>query len=222
MQNNNSDIFEGKIKNINTNFFLTEEVPPVQNPFPANNENSRRLNDYDFNLLKEDAYKDVTDDLFKLEYKISKTEEEIKNIQIQIQAAEDIQDYYLVEELINRKTIIEDDYNTLLSLYREKSLSAKISGSMINKLKGNFNSINNKLSIFSEKIVSKLPKKLTSILELKKSLAKLENINKSVDELVKLNIPYGENVNKYEQLSRYIIKANSLQNEISKHIKRGS
>jgi hypothetical protein len=51
------------------------------------------------------------------------------------------------------------------------------------------------------------------------SLTKLENINKSVDELMSMNIPYGENINKYEQLSRYIIKANSIQSDISRLIK---
>lgn len=37
----------------------------------------RRLNDYDYNILREDAYKDVSDELFKLEYKISRLEEEL-------------------------------------------------------------------------------------------------------------------------------------------------
>ena len=72
----------------------------------------------------------------------------------------------------------------------------------------------------SEKIVEKLPAPFSKIFELKKSLTKLENINKSVDELMRLNIPYGENINKYEQLSRYIIKANSIQSEISNYIKK--
>ena len=48
----------------------------------------------------------------------------------------------------------------------------------------------------------------------------LENINKSVDELVSLNIPYGESLSKYEQLSKYIIKANSIQAQISNHLKK--
>jgi peptide subunit release factor 1 (eRF1) len=64
-----------------------------------------------------------------------------------------------------------------------------------------------------------MPRQLSSIFELKKTLAKLENLNRSVDELMSLNIPYGENINKYEQLSKYIIKANSIQAEISRYIK---
>ena len=221
MQKNNSDIFEGKKTNPveNSNFFLSEEITPVK---PALLENGRRLNDYDFNLLKEDAYKDVSDDLFKLEYKISKTEEEIRAIEAQIQAANDINDYNLAGDLTGRKILLEEDYRTLVEIYNEKSLSAKISDIFGNKLKTGFNSFCKNISDASEAFLLKLPKPFASVVELKKSLNKLENINKSVDELMSLNIPYGENIDKYEQPSKYIIKANSIQNEISKYMKRGS
>ena len=72
---------------------------------------------------------------------------------------------------------------------------------------------------FFDILIPKLPQNLTSVIELKKSLVKLENLNKSVDELMGMNIPYGENYNKYEQLSKYIIKANSIQSQITKQIK---
>ena len=61
--------------------------------------------------------------------------------------------------------------------------------------------------------MSKLPKQLSTVIELKKSLSKLKNINRSVDELMSLNAPYGEKSDKYEQLSKYIIKANSIQSK---------
>ena len=70
MQNNNSDRFDGIPKDFvhknNDNFFLMEEKPSFQLFERKPIESSRRLNDYDFNLLQEDAYKDVSDDLFKL------------------------------------------------------------------------------------------------------------------------------------------------------------
>ena len=65
-----------------------------------------------------------------------------------------------------------------------------------------------------------MPRQFVSLVELKKSLDKLENINKSVDELIAMNIPYGENNDKYRQLSSYIIKANSIQSEIVKNMKK--
>lgn len=226
MKRNEIDTFEGVKQNSfqSDNFFLMEETPELQNSKQIISEPARRLNDYDFNLLKEDAYKDVSDDLFKLEYKIARTEEEIKSFEAQIQAAREIGDYGLIIDLSNRKTTLEEDYEALVAIYNEKSLSARISDKLLSffgsKLRNDFKTLQAKASSITEGIISKMPKQFSSVIELKKSLAKLENLNKSVDELVSLNIPYGENINKYEQLSKYIIKANSIQAEISKHLKK--
>jgi hypothetical protein len=225
MENNNSDKFQITAKDYenNENFFLSESVNDVQPTISQISEPTRRLNDYDFNLLKEDAYKDVSDDLFKLEYKISKIEKEILELDSQIQATKDIRDFNSVEELLNRKNTLLEDKEALIAIYNEKSLSAKITDSIFSfwgkDLKNKMGSFNQKITDFSEKLLSKMPSKFSSILELKKSLNKLENINKSVDELMSMNIPYGENYDKYEQLSKYIIKANSIQNDISKFMK---
>lgn len=226
MKKNESDTFEGLSQNIfqsNNNFFLKDEVDFVQDSRIVS-EPTRRLNDYDFNLLKEDAYKDVSDDLFKLEYKISKTEDELKSLDSQIQLAREICDYNHIEELITRKQILEEDYEALVAIYNDKSFSAKVSDKILNlfgtKLKNEWINFNKKFTNVSESILSKMPKQFSSVIELRKSLAKLENLNKSVDELMSLNIPYGENINKYDQLSKYIIKANSIQSEISRYIKK--
>lgn len=231
MKNNNSDIFEGLKKNESLvrsqgqsdNFFLLEDVPLVNNEFRLQRDTTRRLNDYDTNLLKEDAYKDVRDDLFKLEYKISRIEAELKAVEAQIQAASDIQDYTLWENLQDRKQILQEDLEALVAIYNDKSLSARItesiSGLLGTKIKANIKDFQNKISRYSEIFLSKLPQRFSSVIELKKSLSKLENINKSVDELMSLNVTYGENLDKYEQLSKFIIRANSIQSEISHYLK---
>lgn len=225
MQKNEKDTFEVKHSQLsNTNFFLSDENSVELFDNQNITEPSRRLNDYDFNLLKEDAYKDVSDDLFKLEYKISRIEEEIKSVDSQFELAMEIQDYNLTEELNERKKILQEDLESLVAIYNDKSLSARISDKILNlfgdKVKKSLLNINKKTLSLSEVILSKLPKQFSSAIELKKSLLKLENLNKSVDELMSLNIPYGENFNKYEQLSKYIIKANSIQSEISKYMNK--
>ena len=225
MKDKNADIFVGVKKEIfkSDNFFLLDDSFPVDNQFIKSSEPSKRLNDYDFNLLKEDAYKDVSDDLFKLEYKISKTEEDIKKINAQLQSALEINDYNLIEDLSARKKILEEDFEALVAIYNDKSFSARISDKILNifgaNFKNEFKKFRSNFSNLSENILSKMPKQFSSIVELRKSLTKLENLNKSVDELISLNIPYGENINKYEQLSKYIIKANSIQADISRYIK---
>ena len=68
-------------------------------------------------------------------------------------------------------------------------------------------------------ILSKFPGKISSVIEIKNSLKTLENINKSVDELMKSKYPYGEASEKYNQLSKYIARANTIQAEIYKFMK---
>lgn len=228
MFNKSKDSFETS-KNIfinkssDNNFFLSEDKYQVDIS-KIKIDRPRRLNDYDFNLLREDAYKDVSDDLFKLEYKISKIEEEIAYLSCQIQSAKEINDTDLLNELLKQRELVKEDYESLTALYNEKSLSARVSDSLSNifsdKIKNSYHKLQNKLNIISNKIISKLPERFSSILELKSSLNKLENINRSVDELISMNIPYGENINKYEQLSKYIIKANEIQGQLSKYTKK--
>ena len=142
---------------------------------------------------------------------------------MQILLAKDINNETLVEDLTSRQNILKEDFEALLAMYNDRSLSAKITDKVFSffgdKAKNSFRDLKSKLNIFSESMLLKLPKPFASVVELKKSLAKLENINKSVDELMALNIPYGENIDKYAQLSQFIIKANSIQAEISNYIK---
>ncbi len=225
MKNNNKDIFEGinKPNSIKENFFLFNSKDfSVDSSYVS--ESIRRLNDYDSNLLEEDAYKDVQDDLFKLEYKISRTEKEIQNFEKQIQVAKDIKDSILIGELEARKKILEAELEGLIIGYNNKSISAKVTDKFFNLFKLRQRKqktiFNNNFSNISDFILSKMPKRILSIFELKKSLEKLENLNNSVDELMSMNIPYGENYNKYDQLSKYIIKANSIQADINRQFKK--
>ena len=217
--NNNENPFSNKLQDDDNFFLQPEEIRPIN----GQTEPQRRLNDYDYNILKEDAYKDVTDEIFKLEYKISKTEEELKSIEDEIQAAKDVRDFNKVEFLFNRKKQLQEDLNGLIEIYNDTSLSAKISGGITNmlspKVKENFSGMKKLFGIFSDALISKLPKRFSSALELKKSLAKLENINKSVDELMTMQTPYGEAVDKYEKLTKYITRANTIKAQISKSLK---
>ncbi len=202
------------------NFFLEQErsitSDYIQEPV-------RRLNDYDFNLLKEDAYKDVSDELLKLEYRISKMEGEYRKIDSQIQSARDICDYDTVEYLMTRKRQLYEDLRVLAQIYNEKTLSSKISGGIFNilspRIREKLKKLNNTIKVIKDSIVSNLPGKFSTVQEIKQSLNKLENISKSVDELMTLQTPYGEAADKYEQLSKYITKANAIQAKIVKTLR---
>lgn len=220
-----SDFLNNRTHNVSSgaadeNFFIQQEQARA---FDYVQEPARRLNDYDFNLLRDDAYKDVSDELLKLEYRISKLENEYQSIEGQIQSARDISDYDTVEYLVNRKKQLYEDLAALAQIYNEKSLSSKISGGIFNilspKIRKGLKNLNDRLRVFREMIISSIPGKFSSLQEIKKSLSKLENINKSVDELMTLQTPYGEAWDKYEQLSKYITRANAIQAKIARTLK---
>jgi hypothetical protein len=106
-----------------------------------------------------------------------------------------------------------------VEIYNDKGFAARISGGVSAKIKEKWTFGKNILNKISDKIISKLPGKLSAIPNIRTSLTKLENLSKNVDELMTLQIPYGENRDKYEQLSKYIVKANIIQAEISKFMK---
>ena len=197
------------------NFFMQSDVSSKI----SQSEPMRHINDYDSNILKEDAYKDVNDEVFKLEYKIAKIENEIKEVDKQIQMADEIYDYYASEQLKLRKHQLTQDLLVLMDMYNEVSLSAKISGGVTSKIRDKFINVGKVIESFAETMLSKFPGKISSIIEIKNSLNKLESINKSVDELMKSKYPYGEAAEKYNKLSKYISRANAIQSEIYKFMK---
>ena len=214
---NSQDNFFAKSQSTDDNNFFTqmEHMPKISpHTLPK-----RHLNDYDYNILKDGAYKDITDELFKLEYKISRAENDIKEIENKIQSARDISDFDLAETLTIKKHQMEKDLKGLIEIYNDKGFTTKISGGISSKIKEKLSASKNILSKISDSIISKLPGKLSAIPNIRISLNKLESLNKNVDELMSLHIPYGESTDKYEQLSKYIVKANIIQAEISKFMK---
>ena len=226
MKSTDSDKFVAKKSNNipPENFFLSEDMHSYNDFNSSNLESMRRLNDYDLNILEEDAYKDIDDELFKLEYKIAKIEDAINIVDNQILAAEEINDCDYIEYLNQRKKVLEVNYGVLLKNYKEKGFSSKLTGSFSKFARNNKISIFKRIREYNDRfykfLLKNLPSNLLSLLELKHKMAKLESLNRSVDELVSMNIPYGETYNKYDQLSKYIIKANAIQAEIIKQVKK--
>ena len=198
------------------NFFMQ---PQQLVTHQAKQDKSRSLNGYDMNLLEEDAYKDINDETFKIEYKINKLEKDIAELENKILAADEIGDVNTSSRLSVIKKQMEADLHDLNEVYKEISLSAKISDSVTSIFLNKFRKSGLKINNICNYFVSILPAKISSLITLKQSLEKLENINKNVDELVSMQIPYGEAADKYSQLSKYIAKANNIQSELSKYIK---
>ena len=83
------------INNVGYNYTPTNNSPAQNNQQEqlqfANNQNIstpiHRLNGLDSTLLEKEAYRDIDDDAFKIEYKIEKYENEIKILNKQIDSA---------------------------------------------------------------------------------------------------------------------------------------
>lgn len=219
MNNKGKDIFESN-DTVAKNSLLKDVTRPDENPFlnvSFFNETSRHLNDYDSKILEEGAYKDIDDDLFQLEYKISRIEQSIKEIEVAYSTAHELNDVKKMQELQYKLNSAKNELQNLLSLYNNKTLSAKITDSMGHFFKKIFGiaDFDKKVNNMYKKAFSVLPLGITSILKVRKSLSVLENINKNIDELITRTGFSGENTDKYQELSQYIVKANSIQSELS-------
>lgn len=229
------DVKFGKIKPSHTSFFIqTPQTSEAENFFakgadsqkPKVQENptiGSRLNDYDSNILENNAYHDMPDEMFKLEHKISLLEQSLVQINTEIEALESLGAQVQVSDLKERRRKITEELKELNTKYCKLGVSSNISGHIAsvvnftsNKKFENFDKVKN----FIEKnILAKVSKKFNQNLTMKDALDKLSSINLSVDELVNMQVPYGENLTRYEKLSAYLNKANVIHAKIAHDMK---
>lgn len=204
-----------------SNFFAAPDN--VQNPVKQKNQSPHRLNDYDSNILENTAYQKISDDMLKIEHRIGLLEDTLSKITAEIEALQSFGDSIQINSLINKKQLIEEEIEELDKKYSQLGLSAKISGqiaSVISFSSKNKNGIFSRIKFFiSKKILAKIFKKLSYRENVKDALMKLISINANVDDLIKMHTPYGETFNRYEKLTVYINKANSIHAQISKNLK---
>ena len=230
----------GQSNNINAakNNYTPQPVYADNNSAPQNQETLKfqtepaytpvnRLNGLDSTLLEKEAYRDIDDDAFKIEYKIEQLESEIKILDKQISSAEAINDTEKIDMLKMKKHSVEYQLNDLYKIYNGADITRKLTGnitSLMKPKKNVFSEFKQNVSNFiNNKILAKISRRFNSGRDLKTALNKLQNINQNVDELVSLQAPYGEKEEKYDRLTRYLTKANTIQYQISKELsKEGS
>ena len=230
----------GQSNNINSarNNYTPQPVSADNNSAPQNQETLKfqtepthtpinRLNGLDSTLLEKEAYRDIDDDAFKIEYKIEQLESDLKILDKQIASAEALNDTEKVDMLTMKKHSIEYQLNDLYKIYQGADITRKLTGNLTSLMKPKknvFSEFKQNVSDFiNNKILAKISKRFNSGRDLKTALNKLQNINQNVDELVSLQAPYGEKEEKYDRLTRYLTKANTIQYQISKELsKEGS
>lgn len=184
---------------------------------------SKRLNSMDSTMLEETAYNILDDNELKLEKRIEKILENLKQVSEKIIVAETVKDVATLDELNLQKMILEKNLESVQNEYRSKNIDTKFTSIMV------------KISEFPKKLHKRLIKKFRSFLRHSKILRKctplmrsiavrdtigrLDKINKSVDELVKMQVPFGEQEARYKTLVNYLSRAGSLHSQIIKELK---
>ncbi len=69
---------------------------------------------------------------------------------------------------------------------------------------------------FLKKFLARFSAKFKTLNALGESIDTLSEINKSVDELIMMKVPYGEATENYEKLSAYLGQANKISSAINK------
>lgn len=183
-----------------------------------------RLNALDSKILEDNAYNDIKDEAFKVEYKIDKLENELRMIDKQIFAAQSLGDHQKIDILNIKKHSIQNQLKHLNSSYQGADVSRKLSSNLTSlmtpKKSGIRGSIDKFKEKFKEKVLTKISRRFNSGQGLKSALTKLESINKNVNELVSHQAPYGESEEKYDQLTKYLSKANTIQYQVSRELSK--
>lgn len=230
--------YQNRIDNVNSAMVQNSRnigVPNSQPVSPQQNEQDEqqierkpaipsniRLNAMDSTLLENEAYQDIEDDKFKTEYRISKLEQQIKSLDMDIDSAKNINDLQKIDILVMRKHACQNELRALKEKYGNADFTTKLSDDITNIMSKNPSIISKTLSKISnfitQKILSKYSKSYIANQDVRNALAKLKTLNKNVDELINMQTPYGEADDWYDKLSDYLNTANVIHYQISKTV----
>lgn len=197
--------------------FNPQEVKPTQNTTATNP--IKRLNGYDSAILNKTKYDEAETEDLSLEYRIKEKESIIKDLDSKIEVADNYGTQNEALGLKAKKQRITEELNTLRKqqMYGGRVLGEK-SQAYHESFKQKMPIIYKIQSFISRQILAKVSKKVNSVVTLSDSLEQLSEISKSVDDLVDMNVPYGEKVQNYEKLTEYLNQANMIHSKISKSL----
>lgn len=197
--------------------FNPQEVKSTQNTTATNP--IKRLNGYDSAILNKTKYDEAETEDLSLEYRIKEKESIIKDLDSKIKVADNYGTQNEALGLKAKKQRITEELNTLRKqqMYGGRVLGEK-SQAYHESFKQKMPIIYKIQSFISRQILAKVSKKVNSVVTLSDSLEQLSEISKSVDDLVDMNVPYGEKVQNYEKLTEYLNQANMIHSKISKSL----
>lgn len=204
--NDTSNQFETKPANQPEN-----QAAPTSNPI-------KRLNGYDSTILNNTKFDDKNAEEVNIEYRIKDKEATINDLNEKIKMADT---YGTQNEALGLKAKRQRLMQELSALRKEQMYGGRVLGEKRfhhQHFKKNMPVIYKVQEFISRQIMARVSKKVNSVVTLSDSLDKLSEISKSVDELIDMNVPYGEKKQNYEKLTEYLNQANLIHSKISKSL----
>jgi hypothetical protein len=178
---------------------------------------AKRLNGYDSTILNKTQYDQNKTEELSIDYRIKEKESIVKDLNSKIEIADTYgtQNESLGLKAKRQRVLQELDTLRKQQLYGGRVLGEKFSHSEFKRKMPMIYKIQN---FISRQILARLSRKIKSVVALTDSLEQLSEISKSVDELIEMNVPYGEKTKNYERLTSYLSHANQIHSKISKSL----
>lgn len=182
----------------------------------------KRLNSIDSVMLEESAYIVLDDPDLKLEKRIESYEETLREIAEKLIVARTIKDEKEEKELLKQRRILFKNLENLKEQYKSQNLDTKLTNvftQIMNLPKKIKKMIRKQIRLFFRH--SKFIRNFTPLVRsmtVRETLGRLDKINKSVDQLVKMKVPFGEQEERYQTLVNHLSRATALHSQIQREL----
>lgn len=220
--------------NVTGNIFSRDYNFSAVNPFSNNFESSsqpakevktqpatnpiKRINGYDSAILNKTNIEEPEGEDLSIDYRIKEKESVVKDLDARIKVADN---YGTQNEALSLKAKRQRVLQELDTLRKQQMYGGRVLGekqAFHQSFKEKMPVIYKIQEFISRQILSRVSKKVKSVVTLSDSLEQLSEISRSVDELIDMNVPYGEKVQNYEKLTEYLSQANMIHSKISKSL----
>lgn len=220
--------------NVTGNIFSRDYNFSAVNPFSNNFETSsqpakeiktqpatnpiKRINGYDSAILNKTNIDESEGEDLSIDYRIREKESVVKDLDAKIKVADN---YGTQNEALSLKAKRQRVLQELDTLRKQQMYGGRVLGekqAFHQSFKEKMPLIYKIQEFISRQILSRVSKKVKSVVTLSDSLEQLSEISRSVDELIDMNVPYGEKVQNYEKLTEYLSQANMIHSKISKSL----
>ena len=199
--------------NFESSYHPAKEVKtqPATNPI-------KRINGYDSAILNKTNIEEPEGEDLSIDYRIKEKESVVKDLDAKIKVADN---YGTQNEALSLKAKRQRVLQELDTLRKQQMYGGRVLGekqAFHQSFKEKMPVIYKIQEFISRQILSRVSKKVKSVVTLSDSLEQLSEISRSVDELIDMNVPYGEKVQNYEKLTEYLSQANMIHSKISKSL----